>query len=112
MMKKLSTQVCEACRADAPLLTQEEILSLMPEVEGWQITVEDDLQKLTRVFKTKNYRQSLSFTNDVAALAEEANHHPLLVLEYASVTVEWWSHKIKGLHKNDFIMAAKTSELF
>jgi len=111
-MEKLSTQVCEACRADAPLLTQEEILLLMPEVEGWEIRVEDDLQKLTRVFKTKNYRQSLTFTNAVAVLAEEANHHPRIVLEYASVTVEWWSHKIKGLHNNDFIMAAKTSELF
>ncbi len=111
-MQKLSSLVCEACRADAPLLTQEEILSLMPEVEGWEITVEDDLQKLTRVFKTKNYTQSLSFTNAIAALAEEANHHPRIVMEYGSVTVEWWSHKIKGLHKNDFIMAAKTSELF
>jgi len=110
-MGKLSTQVCEACRADAPLLTQEEITSLMPQVEDWQITIEDDIQKLTRVFKTKNYAQSLSFTNAVAALAEEANHHPLIILEYASVTVEWWSHKIKGLHKNDFIMAAKTSEI-
>ena len=112
IMEKLSTQVCEACRADAPLLTQEEITSLMAEVEGWQITVEDNLQKLTRVFKTKNYTQSLCFTNAVSALAEEANHHPLIALEYASVTVQWWSHKIKGLHKNDFIMAAKTSELF
>ncbi|PHS30489.1 MAG: 4a-hydroxytetrahydrobiopterin dehydratase [Sulfurovum sp.] len=111
-MEKLSTQVCEACRADAPLLTQEEITSLIPKVEGWEITVEDNLQKLTRVFKTKSYAQSLLFTNAVATLAEEANHHPLIVLEYASVTVQWWSHKIKGLHRNDFIMAAKTSESF
>jgi len=111
-MKKLSTQICEACRADAPLLTQEEILSLMPEVKGWEVRVDDGLQKLTRVFTTKNYTHSLSFTNAVAALAEEANHHPLIVLEYRSVTVEWWSHKIKGLHKNDFIMAAKTSEVW
>jgi 4a-hydroxytetrahydrobiopterin dehydratase len=111
-MKSLSSLVCKACRADAPLLTQDEILSLMPEVEGWEITVDDGLQKLTRVFKTKNYAQSLAFTNAIGALAEEANHHPLIVLEYASVKVEWWSHKIKGLHKNDFIMAAKTTEVY
>jgi 4a-hydroxytetrahydrobiopterin dehydratase len=111
-IQKLSTQGCEACRADSPLLTQEEIISLMSEVEGWKIRVEDHIQKLTRVFKTKNYTQSLSFANAIGVVAEEENHHPLIVLEYSSVTVEWWSHKIKGLHQNDFIMAAKTSELF
>ncbi|HIQ27626.1 MAG TPA: 4a-hydroxytetrahydrobiopterin dehydratase [Sulfurovum sp.] len=111
-MENLTTQVCEACRADAPLLTQEEITRLMPQVQDWKLKTDDNIQKLTRTFLTKNYAQSLALTNAVAALAEEANHHPLIILEYGAVTVEWWSHKIKGLHKNDFIMAAKTSELF
>jgi 4a-hydroxytetrahydrobiopterin dehydratase len=111
-MENLTTQVCEACRADAPLLTQEEIARLMPEVQDWELKTDDNIQKLTRTFLTQNYAQSLALTNAVAALAEKANHHPLIILEYGAVTVEWWSHKIKGLHKNDFIMAAKTSELF
>lgn len=110
-MNELSSQVCEACRADTPLLTSDEIMSLLPKVEEWELISQDNIQKLTRTFKTKDYTQSLTFTNAVAALAEQANHHPLLIVEYASVTVQWWSHKIKGLHKNDFIMAAKTSEL-
>ena len=54
----------------------------------------------------------LDFVNKVADLAEEEDHHPEIVLEWGKVTVNWWSHKIKGLHKNDFIAAAKTDALF
>ena len=111
-MSALSTQTCEACSASATQLTPEEIQSFLPEVSGWDIICESNIQKLSRTFKTKNYAESMSFTNAVAELAESANHHPLLIVEYSSVTVLWWSHKIKGLHTNDFILAAKTSALF
>jgi 4a-hydroxytetrahydrobiopterin dehydratase len=111
-MSALSAQTCEACNASATRLTLGEIQLLLPEVSGWEIICESDIQKLSRTFKTKNYAESMSFTNAVAELAESANHHPLLIVEYSSVTVLWWSHKIEGLHKNDFIMAAKTSALF
>ena len=111
-MSALSTQTCEACSASATQLTPEEIQSLLPEVSGWEIISDSNIQKLSRTFKTKNYAESMSFTNAVAELAEAVNHHPLLIVEYASVTVVWWSHTIQGLHKNDFIMASKTSALF
>ena len=54
----------------------------------------------------------LKFVSKVANLAEEEDHHPEIILEWGKVTVSWWSHKIKGLHKNDFIAAAKTDCLF
>lgn len=68
-------------------------------------------ERLERVFKFRNFVQALEFANKIGALAEEENHHPLLVVEWGRVTVNWWTHKIGGLHKNDFIMAAKADEL-
>ena len=73
---------------------------------------QDGILRLQRVFKFKNYSQALEFTNKIAAIAEQEDHHPLIVLEWGRVTVQWWTHVVKGLHKNDFIMAAKTDELF
>jgi 4a-hydroxytetrahydrobiopterin dehydratase len=72
---------------------------------------QDGVLRLQRVFKFKDYAQAVQFTNQVAAIAEEENHHPLIVLEWGKVTVQWWTHVVRGLHKNDFIMAAKTNAL-
>ena len=110
-MTNLNQMKCEACDASATLLSASEIESLMQEVGEWSLIEDSGTQKLRRVFHTNNYTKSIAFTNAIAQLAESVNHHPLLIVEYSTVTVEWWSHKINGLHKNDFIMAAKTSDL-
>ena len=70
------------------------------------------MRNLERVFKWKNFVQALAFTNRVGELAEEEGHHPALLTEWGKVTVTWWTHKIKGLHRNDFIMAARTDQLY
>ena len=111
-MKSLSKSNCEACSADAEPLSADEIKALLVEAEGWELITEDNIKKLTRSFNTGNYARSMTFTNAVAALAQESDHHPLLIVEYGRVTVVWWSHKIKGLHLNDFIMASRTSDAF
>ena len=111
-LSQLSQLKCEACDANAKLLSQDEIESLLLQLQGWEIIVDSEIQKLKCKFSTKNYTKSMSFTNAVAEMADSINHHPQIIVEYASVTVIWWSHNIKGLHKNDFIMAAKTSGLF
>ena len=64
------------------------------------------------LFKLNNYEQSIRFANLIATLAESQDHHPKITLEWGSVSIEWWSHKIKGLHMNDFICAAKSDEIF
>lgn len=69
------------------------------------------MRVLRRVYKFRDFAQALSFTNKVGALAEAQGHHPALLTEWGKVTVMWWTHKIGGLHKNDFIMAAKTDKL-
>ncbi len=110
-MSELKTLSCEACRADAPRLNEDEIEKLLPELPGWQLTVIDGVKQLSRTFTFKNFVESLEFTNKIGQLAEENGHHPAILTEWGKVTVSWWTHKIKGLHKNDFIMAAKTGEL-
>jgi 4a-hydroxytetrahydrobiopterin dehydratase len=68
--------------------------------------------QLERVYKFKNFKQAIAFTNKVGDMAEDEGHHPGLLTEWGKVTVTWWSHSIKGLHKNDFICAAKTDDVF
>ena len=102
---------CVACRAGEPTVTDSEIDMLLPQIPEWQIKEVDGIKRLERVFKLKNFAQALEFTNMVGAIAEEENHHPLIITEYGKVTINWWTHKIGGLHKNDFIMAAKTDKI-
>jgi len=110
-MENLATQSCEACRIDAPLVETDEYNKFLMEIPDWQVVTVDGINRLSRAFKFKDYQEALTFTNKVAVMADTANHHPALLLEWGLVTVTWWSHKIKGLHKNDFIMAAKTDIL-
>jgi 4a-hydroxytetrahydrobiopterin dehydratase len=110
-MSTLQESTCTACRADAPQVTDEEIAELKPQIPEWQIIERDGMRQLERVFRLKNFAQALEFTNKVGALAESEGHHPALLTQWGSVTVTWWTHKIRGLHRNDFIMAAKTDGL-
>jgi len=93
------------------MLTDDEILMLHPQIPDWQVKEVDGANRLERVFKFRNFAQALEFTNKVGAIADEEDHHPMIITEYGKVTVDWWTHKIGGLHKNDFIMAAKTDQL-
>ena len=111
-MTNLSSFKCVACRGGEPTLTDAEIADLHPQVSEWQIKEVDGVKRIERVFKLKNFVEAIDFTNKIGVIAEEENHHPLIITEWGKVTVQWWSHKIQGLHKNDFIMAAKTDEVF
>lgn len=109
-MNDLSSQSCEACQIDAPKVPQDQIQILLSEINGW-ILIDEPINKIQKVFSFKNYKDSVDFSNKVASLADDEDHHPQIVLEWGKVTVIWWSHKIEGLHKNDFICAAKTDKL-
>jgi 4a-hydroxytetrahydrobiopterin dehydratase len=111
-MSKLSEMKCTACRGDEPTLTDDDIAELRPQVPEWQVVEREDIKRLERVFKFGNFAQALAFTNKVGERAEEEGHHPALLTEWGKVTVSWWTHKIGGLHQNDFIMAARTGELY
>ena len=108
---KLSAQKCEACRADSPRATDEQAREYMQQLPEWEIVEQDGIKRLQRVYKFKNFVDALAFTNKVGELAESEGHHPLLTTEWGRTTVQWWTHKIGGLHNNDFILAARTDEL-
>lgn len=111
-MPTLGEQVCEACRADAPQVTSEEQDALLMELPDWEIVAVNGVNQLQRVFRFRNFVLAQDFTNQVADLAEEEGHHPAILLEFGKVTVRWWTHKIHGLHRNDFIMAARTDSVY
>lgn len=111
-MNTLSRQSCEACRADAPKVSDEELVELVKMVPEWKAIVVDGIMQLQREFSFKNFKTAMAFSNQVGDLAESQGHHPSILTEWGKVTVTWWSHSIKGLHRNDFIMAAKTDQLF
>ena len=111
-MAELAQGKCEACRVGAPSVTDEERSQLHPQIPDWTVVERDAIERLERTFTFLNFVDALRFTNAVGAIAEEEGHHPALLTEWGSVTVTWWTHKIEGLHRNDFIMSAKTDELF
>jgi 4a-hydroxytetrahydrobiopterin dehydratase len=107
----LHEQKCVPCRGGVPTLSDSEIEELRAGVPGWHVTVVEGSKALRRVFKFRDFAQALAFTDKVGTLAEGQGYHPALVTEWGRVTVMWWTHAIGGLHKNDFIMAAKTDRL-
>ena len=110
-MSDLIQQKCVACRADAPRVADDELPDLLKQIPDWQPVTDNSVLKLNKVFNFDNYLDAISFTNKIAQLAEDEDHHPAILLEWGRVEVTWWTHKIGGLHKNDFIAAAKTDLL-
>ena len=111
-MLSLSAETCVACRRDAPTVTDAEAEELHREVPEWELVELEGIKRLRRVFPAADFAEALAFTNEVGELAEEEGHHPALLTEWGRTTVSWWTHKIKGLHRNDFVMAAKTDQLY
>lgn len=111
-MTGLNSEKCEACRRDSPSVTDEEVAELKPEIPEWELTYEDGIPKLDRAFKFKDFQTAMNFTNRLGELAEGQGHHPRLITEWGRVQVTWWTHKIRNLHRNDFVMAAKSDAIF
>jgi 4a-hydroxytetrahydrobiopterin dehydratase len=111
-MIPLTQQKCVPCQKGAPLLTQEKLETLKPQIPDWEVTDTHGIPKLAKAFTFKNFKGALAFVNAVGDLAEAHFHHPTLILDWGRVKVLWTTHKINGLHENDVIMAARTDEVF
>ena len=109
-MTDLTKQKCEACTIDAPLVDEKRYTELLKDLDSWEI-IYGDVNILSKTYLFDSYEDSVKFSMNIAKLAENEDHHPAILLEWGSVRVQWWSHKIKGLHMNDFICAAKTEAL-
>ena len=112
MTQQLYQQKCTACRRDSPPVTDNEVKELKPEIPEWELVQDGGIPKLNRSFKFRNFEQALAFTDAIGQLAESEGHHPKITTEWGRVGVTWWTHKIRNLHRNDFIMAAKTDEMY
>jgi len=110
-MTALKDMKCIPCRGGEPPLTEQQINELKPQIADWTVKEVEGVQRLERTFNFHNFSEAVEFTNRVAAIAEAQDHHPLIITEWGRVTVQWWTHKIKGLHRNDFIMASNTDEI-
>ncbi|MDJ0536852.1 MAG: 4a-hydroxytetrahydrobiopterin dehydratase [Xenococcaceae cyanobacterium MO_207.B15] len=110
-MTELSHQTCVPCSGKSAPATAEEIEELKTQVSEWDIVIENNELHLKRVYKFPDFKTALAFTQSVGEIAEQQGHHPVLITEWGKVTVSWWTHAIKGLHQNDFIMAAKTDHI-
>ena len=108
----LAAQACVACRADSPAVSPAERERLLQAIPRWQVGERAGVAALTRTYVFDGFAAALAFTNAVGALSEAAAHHPQLLTEWGRVTVAWWTHAIGGLHRNDFILAARCDEAF
>jgi 4a-hydroxytetrahydrobiopterin dehydratase len=109
MPDTLAQKSCTPCRGGVPPLTLEEAERLRAEAPEWQLL--DDAHRIERAFRFKNFREALTFVERVGELAEAEGHHPDLSFGWGYATVSLRTKKIKGLHENDFIMAAKIDRL-
>lgn len=110
-MTNLNQLKCVPCRGGEPTLTNDGIAELKAQVPDWEVTSDHGVKKLKKSLKFKNFKEALAFVNKVGELAEREGHHPEIEFGWGHATISWWTHKIKGLHQNDFIMAAKTDNI-
>ncbi|MBI1823752.1 MAG: 4a-hydroxytetrahydrobiopterin dehydratase [Nitrospirae bacterium] len=103
----LNTKKCVPCRGGIPPLKQEEAEKLLLEIPDWVLKKEPD--RIERKFYFSDFASALRFVSQVGELAEAEGHHPDLTLGWGYSVVTFYTHKIKGLHENDFIMAAKVN---
>lgn len=108
----LARRHCEPCSLGGKPLPDEESNRLLTETPRWKKERNrEGVEQLRRTFHFSDFREAFNFAYKIAALAEREEHHPALLVEWGQVTVTWWTHKIGGLHENDFIMAAKTDRI-
>jgi 4a-hydroxytetrahydrobiopterin dehydratase len=110
-MGNLAEEYCRQTQPGEGPLADAEAATLGIQIQGWETVVENGVHRLRKAFVFRNFAESLAFTNCVGQLAEAQDHHPSLVTEWGRVTVTWWTHSVSGLHRNDFIMAARTDRI-
>lgn len=103
---------CVPCKDDKSPASLKEIQKLSSQIPDWEVKEYNCVKRLERTFKFKNFRETLQFTNKIGEIAEKEGHHPVIITQWGKVQVSWWTHKIKGLHRNDFVMSAKTDEIY
>ena len=111
-MDKLAKKTCQPCRQGDQPVSQDQIALYLETLPEWGIMEREGVPRLERSYKFSDFQEALDFTNKVGEMAEQEDHHPAILLTWGRVVVSWWTHIIKDLHINDFILAARTEELY
>jgi 4a-hydroxytetrahydrobiopterin dehydratase len=106
MTNLADAQIILGKKGDPPM-TKDAIAQLLQEVPGWTITHDNGADKLVCEYKFKDYLKIVDLCTKFGNMAEQVNHHPVMLVEWGKLTVTWWTHVTGGLHRNDFIMAAR-----
>ena len=104
---ELSQKKCQACEGGVPAMTEDQANNLLKQIPSW--TIEDG--HVFKQFKFKNFVEAMEFVNKVADIAEQEQHHPNILIIYNKVDIELYTHAIKGLSENDFILPAKIDKI-
>jgi len=110
IMSELKNKTCVPCKGDIPPLTTAAAEVLQRQTPQWEL--KENATRMVRTYRLKNFLQAQEFAVAVGNLSEEAFHHPDITYGWGYCTVLYYSHKIKGLHENDFIMAARVDDIF
>lgn len=111
MTESLAEARCEPCNAQSPPVSADERRELQRELPDWEIVEVEGAPRLQRSFRFADFAGALAFANRVGEAAEAEGHHPEITIGWGAATVAWWTHAIRDLHRNDFVMAAKTDRL-
>ena len=111
-MHSLADRDIVLCRKGTPPLTEDEYAPLLMQLPGWEVAQVDGIERLERTYFFDDPSDATAFSRFLSSMADEADHHPFLMAEANRLTVIWWTHSIRGLHLNDFIMAARSDEAY
>jgi 4a-hydroxytetrahydrobiopterin dehydratase len=103
----LADQPCVPCRAGTAPAGDTEIEDCLRLLPGWEVTRRDGVRRLERSYSVADFATALALANRIGAIADAVDHHPALLVEWGRLTVSWWTHAIGGLHRNDFVLAAR-----
>jgi 4a-hydroxytetrahydrobiopterin dehydratase len=106
-MNRLADEALHLCKKGDAGISKEDAETLLTKIPAWSVITDGETVKLMRVYTSRDYEFLLALMNKFGAMAQQVNHHPALLLEWGKLTVTWWTHTIEGLHRNDFIMAAR-----
>ena len=112
MLKELASKPIQAYKEEEKPIAEDLISENLTWLPNWGIVEREGIPRLECSFQFKDFQSALDFTNQVGALAEEADHHPAILVSWGRAAVSWWTHFVKGLHQNDFIMAARTELIY
>jgi 4a-hydroxytetrahydrobiopterin dehydratase len=110
MTDALTTKTCTPCRGGIDPLTRQQAEFLQAQTPDWLL--DDEARRIERTFRFQDFGRALGFVREIGELAEAEGHHPDISFGWGYATVALQTKKIKGLHENDFIMAAKIDHLF